>query len=106
MRDLFKDDANIYNYFKVGRKFWTGLARLDSDKWELITITHKRSGVVFYTSSDRQGEQYFTENSVFSHLLIPETIYLSELPYDITDDDDICFDDYNGSITIKIVKCL
>lgn len=100
MVDLFgkhSDDA-IYEYIKVGRKFWSY-----TDRWHLLTITYKRSGCIFYTEDDSSEERYFGIGSIMFLMLVPETIYLSELPYKI-DIKSNSFDDYDGSISINIIE--
>lgn len=100
MIDLFgkNQDDRIYEYIKVGRKFWHF-----TDSWHLLTITYKRSGCIFYTEDDSSEERYFGIGSIMFLMMVPETIYLSELSYKI-DIKNNTFDDYNGTISINIIE--
>ena len=100
MKDLFgRHEEKMYDYFQVGRKFWD----FHHGKWELITITYKRSNYFFYTINEETKEYCIPCDCVMAICLVPETIYTSELPYN-SSHENYDFDDYHGAIKINIVK--
>ena len=99
MVDLLGKDCKKYEpYYQVGRQFWY----FNENKWKLITITYKRSGIIFYTTTGIDGENWMPINCIDSMHLVPQTIYISELPYKIPSC--VEFDDYDGLIKINIIQ--
>ena len=99
MVDLLGKDCKKYEpYYQVGRQFWY----FNENKWKLITITYKRSGIIFYTADGIEGENWMPINCIDSMHLVPQTIYLSELPYEVPSF--VEFDDYDGLIKINIIQ--
>lgn len=80
---------NTWEDIHVGNRFWSYGHDMLSQKqeeeglpsgrehWHLITITHIRSGVVFYTQKD-SPEEHFEKGSAMVGLLEPET-YIHKL---------------------------
>lgn len=100
MKDLFgKYQDRIPDYFKVGRKFWD----FHHGRWELITITYKRSNYIFYTIEGDEKEYCIPCDCVMALCLIPETIYVSELPYK-SSHEEYRFDDHDGAIKINVIE--
>ena len=98
MVDLLGKDCKKYEpYYQVGRQFWY----FNENKWKLITITYKRSGIIFYTTTGIDDENWMPINCIDSMHLVPQTIYLSELPYKVPSF--VEFDDYDGLIKINII---
>lgn len=83
--DLFKVSAlnwdktvgAINAFIQVHDKFY----HFDSTirKWIVITITFKRSGVVFYKAKELQDEHHFEIGSAMSTVLVPVTIDVNRL---------------------------
>lgn len=98
MVDIFGKDCKKYElYYQIGRQFWY----FNENKWNLITISYKRSGIIFYTISGTEEEGWMPISCIDSMHLVPQTIYLSELPYKVPSF--VEFDDYDGLIKINIV---
>lgn len=75
--DLTKMDNALNAFIKVHSKFYFFFTELN--KWIVITITFKRSGIVFYTAEELQGECHFEIGSVMSWMLVPVTINVNKL---------------------------
>lgn len=78
LHDVFPHNLEgIWNYIKVGRQFW----KYNDEKnvFELITITHVRSGVAFYTTEGCKDEQYLPKGCIGLDLLYPRVLYLKDI---------------------------
>ena len=99
MADLLGKDCKKYEpYYQVGRQFWY----FNENKWKLITITYKRSGIIFYTAAGIEGYIRIAGLIVAQQLLNACSQHvLSELPYEVPSF--VEFDDYDGLIKINII---
>ena len=76
--DLFdKDYDSIWNYIQVGRQFW--LLNFSTMKYELLTVTYKRSNVVFYTIEGSDKEESFQNGSYNCISLYPRVLYIQDV---------------------------
>lgn len=67
----------MWDYVRVGRQFWC--YNDEKCRYELITVTYKRSGVAFYTAENDETEHYFLRGSIQFGLMYPRVIYANEL---------------------------
>lgn len=80
MYELFdKCHDDIWKYIKVGRTFWK--YNDDLQKFELIRITYKRSGIAFYVVDERlqDGEDFLVQGSMGPDFLYPRYIVIKEI---------------------------
>ena len=70
-------DNALNAFIKVHDKFYFYDPSIN--EWIVITITFKRSGVVFYKAEELQGERHFEIGSVLSYGLVPVTINVNKL---------------------------
>ncbi len=78
MHNMFSDNIEyMWTYVQVGRQFWDYNDL--TARYELITITYKRSGVAFYITDSDETEHYILKGSAHLGLLYPRIIYAEDL---------------------------
>lgn len=76
--DVFSHDSEAcWNYIQVGRQFWVWNDSVE--KFELLTITYKRSGVAFYVKDNSEKEYFILEGSYNGTHIRPRIIYIKDV---------------------------
>ena len=69
---------NYKEHIQVGKKFWwffdgnSQVFKLTNQHWNKMEITYIRSGVVFYTIENVDGEYHFAIDSIMAMQMEPE----------------------------------
>lgn len=75
--DCTKMDTALDSFIQVNDKFH--IFDENTRKWNVMTVTYKRSGVVFYKLEESQSELHLDIGSVLSYSLVPLTINVNRL---------------------------